>query len=69
MKLVPESKLRKLLLESECLRRLEAGGVDNWVWYKEALSEDGNLEDWEETYLNKLLDEYESLEHYIEFNY
>lgn len=73
MKLINESKLRSLLIDSELLRRLDIMGVDNWVWYGDALFNnpkcEGTLEDWEEHSLPSIVDNYESLEHYIEFNY
>lgn len=72
MKLIDESKLRSLLIDSELLRRLNIMGVNNWDWYGDALFNnpecEGTLEDWEEHSLPSIVDNYESLEHYIEFN-
>lgn len=30
-----------LLIDSEILGRLESGGVDNWEWYSESITGDG----------------------------
>lgn len=30
----------RLLVAEETLRRLDAGGVDNWEWYSESLNPD-----------------------------
>lgn len=62
MKLISEKELRELLIDSERLRRLESGGVDNWDWYYEALNEDGDLEDWKEINLPNLLNKYNDYE-------
>lgn len=35
---IPETEYRELLDRSEKLAALEAGGVDNWEWYDEAMS-------------------------------
>jgi len=35
--LVPVDKYISLLKDQEKLRRLEAGGVDNWYWYTDSL--------------------------------
>lgn len=39
-----------LLIDSEKLSRLKAGGVDNWEWYGESLNgfsdDDETMEDW-----------------------
>lgn len=60
MKLIEESELRNLLMDSERLRRLDSMGVDNW--YGEALFNnpecEGTLEDWEEKELPNLLENY-----------
>ena len=69
MKLISEKELRGLLIDSERLRRLESGGVDNWDWYYEALNEDGDLEDWEETYLNEIVNKYPDYNTTFEDNY
>ncbi len=37
MKLIDESELRSLLMDSELLRRLDIMGVDNWVYYEDVL--------------------------------
>lgn len=37
--IILKSQLAKLLRESEKLRRLEWGGVDNWDWYGESLND------------------------------
>ena len=63
MKLIEDSKLRDLLIQSEILRRLECMGVDNWNWYEEALfrnSEEASIKDWEEyrDYYPKEFDNY-----------
>lgn len=62
MKLISERELRNLLLESEQLRRLEAGGVDNWMNYYEALNnsfeDEETLEDWEEKHLDNIINNY-----------
>lgn len=60
MKLIEDSKLRDLLIQSEILRRLECMGVDNWNWYEEALfrNSEGSIKDWEETKLSKIMEEY-----------
>lgn len=60
MKLIEDSKLRDLLIQSEILRRLECMGVDNWNWYEEALfrNSEESIKDWEETKLSKIMEEY-----------
>lgn len=62
MKLIKETELSNLLMDSECLRRLESMGVDNWLWYGDALFRnpeyEGTLEDWEENELPNLLENY-----------
>ena len=37
--LVPESDLRSILHAALMLNALECGGVDNWSWYGESISE------------------------------
>lgn len=73
MKLIEESKLRNLLMDSERLRRLDSMEVDNWVWYGEALfrnSEcEGTLEDWEEKELPNLLENYKDYQSKESDNY
>ena len=39
--IVLRSKYIELLKDSEKLRRLENGGVDNWDWYEDSLNRDG----------------------------
>lgn len=39
MKLISKEELADLLRASSKLSCLEAGGVDNWTWYDEALTE------------------------------
>lgn len=34
---VPVKRLIELMVNTEILHHLEAGGVDNWEWYSEAL--------------------------------
>lgn len=47
MKLIRKEELAYLLRASYKLSCLEAGGVDNWTWYDEALSDycDEDLDD------------------------
>lgn len=47
MKLISKEELADLLRASYKLNCLEAGGVDNWTWYDEALSDycDEDLDD------------------------
>lgn len=46
MKLISKEELADLLRASSKLSCLEAGGVDNWIWYDEALSDyDSDLDD------------------------
>lgn len=63
MKLIQDDDLKRLLIDSETLRRLEAMGVDNWVGYEMAIWNDyGNfsnsLKDWEDVCLPNLLEEF-----------
>lgn len=62
MKLISERELINLLIESETLRRLEAGGVDNWMNYYEALNNSfenkETLEDWVENNLDNIMKKY-----------
>ena len=73
MKIIQKSELKNLLKCQEKLLRLEATGVDNWIGYDIALSENDDYgkdyRTWKEVDLDGLLDEYEDLDHYIEFNY
>lgn len=47
MKLIRKEELAHLLRARYKLSCLEAGGVDNWIWYDEALSDycDEDLDD------------------------
>lgn len=36
---IPKAEYDRLVMNEEKLRALEAGGVDNWDWYGESLSE------------------------------
>lgn len=46
MKLISKEELADLLRASSKLSCLEDGGVDNWTWYDEALSDyDSDLDD------------------------
>lgn len=64
MKLISKTELKNLLIKSEILRRLEAGGVDNWDWYYESLNNVSNfdneetLEDWTENNLDNIIKKY-----------
>ena len=35
--IIPKNEFASLLRDSDRLRRLEYGGVDNWEWYGESL--------------------------------
>ena len=37
--IIPKNEFASLLRDSDKLRRLEYGGVDNWEWYDEDLSD------------------------------
>lgn len=37
------AEYRELLKNDEALRRLQAGGVDNWDWYGDSLYPEGEL--------------------------
>ena len=37
--IIPKNKFANLLRDSDKLRRLEYGGVDNWDWYGESLND------------------------------
>ena len=37
--IIPKNEFASLLRDSDRLRRLEYGGVDNWEWYGEALND------------------------------
>ena len=62
-KLIEESELKRLLADSELLARLDAAGVDNWIGYGEALSENIDYgkpyEDWLEIDLDDLVKKYQ----------
>lgn len=60
---IKKEDLKRLLIDSEILRRLQNGGVDNWINYSDALNEefesDGkSFEDWEDDELPKLIQSY-----------
>lgn len=38
--IIPKNEFASLLRDSDKLRRLEYGGVDNWEWYSESLYSD-----------------------------
>lgn len=66
MKIINESELKQLLIDSETLRRLESAGVDNWNGYDDAIWNhygdfDNSLEDWEDECLPDLLKEFKDL--------
>lgn len=42
---IPKSEYDSLVRSSRMLAALEAGGVDNWEWYSESLSEFWDDED------------------------
>lgn len=46
MYLVPESDLRSILHAALILNALECGGVDNWNWYGESISD--FISEWKE---------------------
>lgn len=54
-KIISEKVLKDLLLNDEILRRLEAGGVDNWTWYSESLNEYGCISEYEDNELPEIL--------------
>lgn len=37
--IITEAKLKELLTDSVLLSALECGGVDNWAWYYESISD------------------------------
>ena len=41
--IIPKNEFASLLRDSDKLRRLEYGGVDNWEWYGEALNDKEDL--------------------------
>ena len=36
--IIPKNEFASLLRDSDRLRRLEYGGIDNWEWYGESLN-------------------------------
>ena len=38
--IIPKNEFASLLRDSDKLRRLEYGGVENWEWYSESLYSD-----------------------------
>lgn len=60
MKLIDASELAVLLADSECLRRLEFGGVDSWDCYYESLNNPNPYKDWLSEDLNVLMDKYKN---------
>lgn len=54
-KIISERVLKDLLLNDEILRRLEAGGVDNWEWYSESINEYGYISEYEDNELPEIL--------------
>lgn len=62
MKLISESELRELLIASERLARLDAGGVDNWDGHYYSLCANDEFGkdfwDWVEVDVDGLLEEY-----------
>lgn len=59
MKLISKKELANLLRASIKLNCLEAGGVDNWTWYDEALSDYDYIDYIDD---NTLTEEYETYE-------
>lgn len=63
MKLIKESKLKRLLADSELLARLNAMGVNNWTDYTKAIYKNINYDkaysDWLKTDLDDLIEEYQ----------
>ena len=41
--IIPKNEFASLLRDSDRLRRLEYGGIDNWEWYGEALNDEKDL--------------------------
>lgn len=58
MKIISEQKLKDLLIDSEILRRLDNGGVDNWMNYYESLNDPDDIEDWEVNSLDNVMKNY-----------
>ena len=48
MKLIKKDELAKLLRDRWKLRCLEMAGVDNWIWYDQAMDDDIANEDTDE---------------------
>lgn len=65
MKLIDESKLRRLLIASKALARLKSGGVDNWEHYDQAMNDTSMFEKsywkWLEEDLDKDIDNYQDV--------
>lgn len=63
MKLIKESKLKRLLADSELLARLNAMGVNNWTDYTKAICKNINYDkaysDWLKIDLDDLVEEYQ----------
>ncbi len=55
--IITKSEYRRLLLDSERLRRLEEGGVDNWTYYYYVLNPDNDLsiDELEEQYVDDII--------------
>ena len=45
---IPTKRYKQLLQQEDKLECLEAGGVDNWEWYSDSLSDQGYFERVEE---------------------
>ena len=41
--IIPKNEFASLLRDSDRLRRLEYGGIDNWEWYGEVLNDKKDL--------------------------
>ena len=41
--IIPKNEFASLLRDSDRLRRLEYGGIDNWEWYGESLNDEKDL--------------------------
>lgn len=66
MKIIQENDLKRLLIDSETLRRLEELGVDNWDGYDMSIWNryedfDKDIEDWETEDLPNLVNEFQDL--------
>lgn len=61
--IVPEDRLRELIEAEERLCALEAGGVDNWSWYGDSLSDylkEYNYEEFDEA-VDRIISNYQEL--------